>query len=307
MNRRRGVTLIEVLVAIFVVALGLMALLTLFPLGALSMAQSIREDRMALMASNAVATLRILDAASDRHVLSALTQGKKDFPPDGPSYAALLDPIGSDNYVGAASTWVGGFPNGIRRCPSTRLEGYAGPNRVAFTHAWFTSLDDLAFVSDGPQMGVPADDQGQPAAASGAAVQRDGRYSWAAVLRRPQWGQPVTEVSIVVYSGRSTNLNAGNFAPAGETPLAAAVTAANVITVSYAGAAPDIRTGAWVVDATPAPGHGSFYRVTGVTPNGNGTADLELETPVRPTPTALTQVVLMDYVAAVIDKGVLAP
>ena len=60
MDRRPGVTLIEVLVAIFVVALGLLALLTLFPLGALSMAQAIKDDRIALMSSNAVSTLRII-------------------------------------------------------------------------------------------------------------------------------------------------------------------------------------------------------------------------------------------------------
>ena len=307
MNRRPGVTLIEVLVAIFVAALGLLALLSLFPLGALSMAQAIRDDRVALTASNAAASLRLLDVDSDPNVLAALTQGDANFPPGSPTYAALFDPIGADTYVGAASTWVGGVPNGIRRCASATLQGYVGPNRVAFTHAWFTSLDDLAFTSDGPQPGVPADDQGRPAAVSGGPVQRDGRYSWAAVLRRPQWGQPVTEVSIVVYNGRTTNLNAGNFAPAGETPLPASVTAGNVVTVTTGPVAPDVRPGAWVVDTTPAPGHGYLYRVTGVTPNGNGTTDLELEMPLRATPTPLTQVVLLDYVTAVVEKGVMAP
>ena len=314
MNRRPGVTLIEVLVAIFVVALGLLALLTLFPLGALSMAQSIRDDRIALMASNAVATLRIMDVNGDATIQTKMgVIGANALPPDGPSNAVLFDPIGATNYLAPASQSVGGV-NGI---PRVNIGSFPGLNQTAFIHGWFTSLDDMAFTNDdrdpqtgnAQQSGVPANDQGQQAMQGGGPVgqvQRDGRYSWAAVLRRPMCGQPVTEVSIVVYSGRSTNLNAGNFAPAGETPLQASVTAPNVITVNSGGAAPDIRPGAWIVDSTPAPGHGYFYRVTGVTPNGNNT-DLELETPVRATPTALTQVILMDYVAEVIEKGVMAP
>lgn len=50
-----GITLIEVLVAIFVMGIGLLALLTLFPLGALEMAQAIKDDRTGVVAANAVA------------------------------------------------------------------------------------------------------------------------------------------------------------------------------------------------------------------------------------------------------------
>lgn len=44
---RRGVTLLEVLAAIFLTGVGLLALLTLFPLGALDMAEAVRDDRAA--------------------------------------------------------------------------------------------------------------------------------------------------------------------------------------------------------------------------------------------------------------------
>ena len=47
LNERAGVTLIEVLVAIFIMGIGLLALLTLFPLGALRMAKAIQDDRAA--------------------------------------------------------------------------------------------------------------------------------------------------------------------------------------------------------------------------------------------------------------------
>jgi len=52
---RSGVTLVEVLVAILITGVGLLALLTLFPLGALSMARAVRDDRAAAVAASAVA------------------------------------------------------------------------------------------------------------------------------------------------------------------------------------------------------------------------------------------------------------
>jgi hypothetical protein len=48
-----GTTLVEVLLAIFVMGIGLLALLTLFPLGAQEMAQVIKDDRTAAIADNA--------------------------------------------------------------------------------------------------------------------------------------------------------------------------------------------------------------------------------------------------------------
>src|SRR5438045_228902 len=53
MKGRSGATLIEVLVAIFVTSLGLIALMALFPVGALSMARAIQNSRAAQAASNA--------------------------------------------------------------------------------------------------------------------------------------------------------------------------------------------------------------------------------------------------------------
>ena len=43
MIRRRGATLLEVLVAIFVMGIGMLALLALFPLGVLTMRQAIQH------------------------------------------------------------------------------------------------------------------------------------------------------------------------------------------------------------------------------------------------------------------------
>src|SRR5438105_4707990 len=67
---RTGATLTEVLVAIFVMAIGLLALLTLFPLGALSMAQAIKDNRTAHSGKNAFAIAGALNIHGDATVLN---------------------------------------------------------------------------------------------------------------------------------------------------------------------------------------------------------------------------------------------
>jgi hypothetical protein len=297
MNRRAGVTLIEVLVSLFVVALGLLALLTLFPLGALSMAQALKDDRVAQAAANAAATLRALDVYTDSDVVSVLGGGATA---DTPT-VVYFDPVGYYSYSGNAQSSVGGVAGGVPRCSIAALRN-AGTSRNALVHGWVTGLDDFTFTIDGTQLGVPADDQGQAAAASGNPVVRQGRYTWAALLRRPRSGDPTTEVSILVYSGRSINLTTG-LAPATETPYTVASSSGKVVTVSTSGGVPDIAPGTWVLDNASQPGQGYFYRVTGVTVHG-ATADLELQD--APT-VAPTRIVVLDNVAEVLVKGVVSP
>jgi hypothetical protein len=57
-RRRPGLSLTEVLVAMFITAIGLIALFTLFPLGALQVAQALKDDRTAQCAGQADAYVR---------------------------------------------------------------------------------------------------------------------------------------------------------------------------------------------------------------------------------------------------------
>ena len=56
--RRAGITLTEVLVALFIMAIGMIALLVMFPLGAQQIAQAIKDERSAQAANNADNILR---------------------------------------------------------------------------------------------------------------------------------------------------------------------------------------------------------------------------------------------------------
>jgi prepilin-type N-terminal cleavage/methylation domain-containing protein len=53
MNRRRGLSLIEVLIAIFVMAIGMISLLVLFPLGMINASWAIKNNRISQAAANA--------------------------------------------------------------------------------------------------------------------------------------------------------------------------------------------------------------------------------------------------------------
>src|SRR6266700_2159256 len=58
MHRRAGISLAEVLIAIFVLALSLLGVLSLFPLGAVRMAQAIKDDRTGNLNQNTTAIFR---------------------------------------------------------------------------------------------------------------------------------------------------------------------------------------------------------------------------------------------------------
>jgi type II secretory pathway pseudopilin PulG len=57
-HRRSGITLTEVLAAIFIVSIGLIALLAMFPMGAMQMAQAIKDEKCAQSAQHAEAYMR---------------------------------------------------------------------------------------------------------------------------------------------------------------------------------------------------------------------------------------------------------
>lgn len=73
---RRGVTLLEVLVAIFIAGVGLLSLLTLFPIGMTNMARAVNDDRSGHLKPLAVEIEKIRDdvVASSQAALADLLQ-----------------------------------------------------------------------------------------------------------------------------------------------------------------------------------------------------------------------------------------
>ena len=308
---RRATTLIEVLVAIFVMGLGLLALLTLFPLGVMSMAQAVKDDRAAHAVANAAAIAEFMDVRNDSLLFTPPAPNDVFIrpvpgasPPDlstlpnynGPSYPVFVDPLGLQS--GSArlgqATVVGAGPAYL--APGIPRRGVSfvanDPQPSLALYRWFTLPDDMNFIRDGPGTGWPCP--------PGGVVEREGRYSWAYLLCRPRFRErSLVDVSVVVYSGRP-------LLPLGESVYAGVpgnpirlVLKSNTVTISWnpnAGQVrPPIRNGTWLLDATmvhsnPAPPfrpdpHGHFYRVVSVAElglvKGFPAVEVELQTDIR--------------------------
>jgi prepilin-type N-terminal cleavage/methylation domain-containing protein len=317
MRHRPGVTLVEVLVAIFIMGIGMLALLALFPLGAVSMAQALKDDRCASSALNAEAFAVANDVGHDFMVSGAgggfsnafgnpfgtvgtissdLTQATGY---TGPSNAVLVDPFGylldsnaqDQKNLGRVATSLG-IPrrsicfsqNAVTRTnPLTRMTA----NEAA---RWCTMLDGITFVR-GDNIGANA----VPDTSQGSVI-RDGRYTWGWLLRRPLWSSDnVINMSVIVFSGRPTTSLTGEVTCA--VVAGTGIGASNSVTITYVGDKPSLRSGGWILDTTPLTVgaitnvggstpinvvYGTPYRVVNVTESGGTNLTLELQTPISP-------------------------
>ena len=319
MPRRSGVTLVEVLVAIFVMGIGLIALLTLFPIGILRMGQSIRHDRCTQSAINAYAIAVMQNVCNDPLVVSPAAGGgdyfrnpnpapKKgsaagDAEDYGPSYAVFVDPGG---YValaglGLSKNWVTGQnTNNLRRRPTSFATTQAASRR------WFSLLDETLFYNSDQLAQLP----GTPQNFGGSYV-RDSHFSWAYLLRRPQTRDTsVVECTIVVFENRPLlGLQGIENAFSATFDLTT-----NSITVMSA-VPPNVRPGDWVYDGSILPGANGkidipacFYRVVAVD-QGGAAVRFEVATPIRPlrsSPAATSYpgtLIVMENIAEVYERG----
>jgi hypothetical protein len=389
MIRRTGTTLSEVLIAIFVLAIGLMGVLSLFPLGAMSMAQAIKDDRCAQVNKDASTLARLVfrewrqnELTGTAHYIDAPVARDPIFyaminpnhpaqnmpihpypsnttptlappgPPNQfyqsnmPSYPVYVDMVGWNNssimFTRPERYWVGGQvgiaatnqPGSIPRrtlrlaefyrdaMSPTGWSAYPIPIRNGFMHRYFYQTDDLSWGADGTLV----DSNGNTAAALGThlagTVQRDGRYSWAFLLRRPQVNLPLqADLTIIAYTNRSVNTPLDENDQWIEQPYPNARFYANTneAEIDYI-VRPKIRKNSWILDATmsyrlpngqyqPDP-HGYFYRVIEVNDETPGVLRLTLQQRVRAgttfaNGTGYGLAVVMEHVAEVFERNTL--
>ncbi len=325
---RPGITLVEVLIAIFVMGIGMLAVLVLFPLGALNMARALKDDRCGTLAANADALASACGLRQDPQILNAMLTTPAGFTaadPNGPSYAAFVDPYFAVN-------GGGGLPNvGLNQVSV----GLAPPASVAmqrvspsyFTNLtqgsqadlarWFSLVDDLYFDSNG----VPTN-----FTQSTGPLQRQGYYTFAYLIRRLQSQQPnSTQLTVIVYQNRAVQaplaestynvISSAN--PPNPPPNLPSMGDTSVILTFGAGKlsqnAPDARRGSWLLDISYDPtrisaqtgkpvgyAHAQCYKVMATTQTGTGT-QVDIYPPLKDS--NVSTMVLLDSAIEVFERG----
>jgi prepilin-type N-terminal cleavage/methylation domain-containing protein len=289
MFRRKGMTLVEVLIAIFVMGIGLLSVLAMFPLGSVSMARAIKDDRAGHAAANAKAIAIAQNIRFDPVITALFNNNVPTALVDVPSIAVYADPVGYLSYSSGSHSdaWIAGNVGGINR-------SYLSFTTNATTMLkWCVLLDDITF-------GI----SGTPVLSSGF-VDRGGGVSWAWMLQRPKARNPsCCNMTVVVYNQRpisAAKLLSGREVAYTGTPIP---NNQNQVMLNWnAGTpAPQVKEGGWVLDATANGSLVTFYRVTAVGDVAGNSVLIETDQPLQGT-SAVRSIVIMEGVVEVIDCG----
>jgi hypothetical protein len=316
---RPGITLVEVLIAIFVMGIGLLAVLVLFPLGALNMARALKDDRCGSIAPNVEGLVGGFNLRVDGNVVDLnntpatynyylnpvgspvpiavpRVAPNQFYPPDdnGPSYPVWIDPYFAITGLSTLGNPPPGYPltgpSGSPMIPVARLSPTYATTINAATR-WFSFLDDLYFDSNGLSTNFVL----------GPDLVRQGYYTYACMLRREKATQhyPVA-LTVIVYQGRPVQVpvaESAYFVQSGATNpppsnLPDKADTSVILTWGAGQTAPDLRRGNWLFDATyysatTALGtqygyvNGKFYRVMEATISGANQMKVEIYPPIQ--------------------------
>lgn len=284
---RRGISLTEVLVALFIMALGVIAILTMFPMGLITMGQALKDDRATQCAYQAEAYMRwywrdqvLSKPTPTEPFYDAMNSPGGTLPailPSDPeaSYPVLVDPMG---VVMGNGDWIGtgsGQPTAIRRHSLSLITTQPPASHAPISLRTCSLMDTMGFS----ESGQPATDP------TGTTIDRTLPYNFAWLLQREtNREQSTAKMTVLVYDKR-VHL----FQPsAKETVFTPTVANVGQTSLTF----PDTFNapkGGWLLDASStAPGgsagvrNANFYRVVSVTPDtANGTVNVELQTPLK--------------------------
>ncbi|VTR91124.1 unnamed protein product [Gemmata massiliana] len=333
MTRRPGLTMTEALVAIFITAIGLVGVMSMFPFGAKQMSDALIADRSTSLANSIDGLVRSYwreKVADDTNMLGSGepfytamdSPGTHPASPIGtgatlptisssstePSYPVFLDPMGVLGRTTANNQWVGDIttPTSLTYVPRRNMNVVGSPSQAL---RLFSQPDGFAWDEESrPKMNYDA--KGQPTSSS---EMRELRYNALAVLQRPvNSARNNATLKIVVFINRRHQ-----FYPQGSEAVFPNATSSATIsflptsTAIRISTAADIRKGSWIMDATidGTVRHANFYRVVSATDDGTGFYDVELHTPIKRvdggTNAYNATVVIMPGVADVFDRPAL--
>lgn len=199
--KRRGISLLEVLVAIFVVMTGLLGVMALIPVGQSQQAKSQQADASRDLGAAALRNLQVqgwIDPSrwcfADGSTFDATSTGTTAF---------VIDPLGAER----GNPAVRRFPTGstLLLPRLSVLNGLPTPSMLTRVTAerFFVSTADMIFATDG---------EGRPEAVldpHGQGIAWKGEYSWLATVNpspaehlRPYSEKTTWGVSVVVFRNR---------------------------------------------------------------------------------------------------------
>jgi prepilin-type N-terminal cleavage/methylation domain-containing protein len=340
MIRRNGVTLIEVLVAIFVMGIGMLALLSLFPLGIYRMQQSIQAEKATQACQQATAIANFQKIRTDPWVWTMdanplsptylqLTstvntfsnpqwpngttwQGNNLLPadPGGMSFPIYVDPMGY-NAGSPAQFWLTPSGDTIPRRSVSFVQPTANP--INYATRWFSLRDDIVWGQDGtPDLILP------PSGPQQGLFNRNTRYSWSLMLQRTKTSDPSSvnlTVAVFARSPDSPPLNEMLYqtGEVGLDPVNNAIT----LTINPANnVLPPARLGEWLLDASYVPSatgpyasaNANFYRIVSITQNNANSITYSVQPPLRNFPATGSsntwqKIIYMENLVEVFEKG----
>ncbi len=304
MTRRTGTSLIEVLVTIGILGVGLISVIALFPMAAITMGQALRDDRTATCATTADGYIRdvhfrnvveqttptepyfyamdgnqtdgktpltgsALGTSLPTQQLSNPTATTPILPDQHPSYPVFVDPMGIAASGGSAVGDLGLFAGSSFAIPRVTLQTVlslpaAQQNPLALRLC--SQMDGLTYNDD--------------AVAQSGASMRELRYNWLWVLQRPTNSDRTTTTCKVVVFDRRVYL----YKPPGSEAVYSTSFVPGQTSVVIPNTA-DVRKGSWVMDGTIIADpnfpirHANFYRVLSTSDDGINYT-LELNTPI---------------------------
>lgn len=309
MTRRPGMTMTEVLVAIFVVAIGLAGVMSMVPFGAKQMSDALVADRATSHATTIDGMVRSYwkekivedlkqdnspaptppEAYIDREpFFVALDTPGRSLPPPGAteaSYPVFLDPMGVVGRAGRADQlWVGdgGGTNVPRRtmngvqflapyAPYLSPNGNPGPPPGMNVVNTRDSSTALRMWSQADGFSWNEDSVPEKDLTTKTTTQREYRYNALAVIQRPTNSARYTATfKVVVFSNRRHMFYPTN----GPEPVFSNVALTPTSTEIKLPATADVQKGGWIMDATvtsvaPFIRHANFYRVVSAVDNGS--------------------------------------
>ena len=184
---RRGISLLEVLISFFILLLGVVMVITLFPIGVLNVQEAVKDTRSTITALEAQALVMGMGWPDDPYLLRPPHRGiwRRRRPPT-PS------PFGQPNPQATGQSPAGGDPRGIDPATTPAMAGTRPANDIYGTSPNFIFAPNVNNVyatvpnADGTMPPFPQ----TPTEIRRPALPPDGRRgAWLSGLRRPATGE----------------------------------------------------------------------------------------------------------------------